>query len=124
MIYDIAPMAKPRMTKSDEWKRRPIVMRYRAFKDEVRLKSVEIPQPCKIVFNIKMPKSWSKKKKLAHIGKPHKQTPDIDNLLKGLMDAIYEDDAHIWAVLAIKQWSDVPSIEVNELRGLNLDVRV
>ena len=34
-----------------------------------------------------MPKSWSLKKKKAMNGKPHRQTADIDNLLKALIDA-------------------------------------
>ena len=38
MIYDITPCPKPRQTQSDKWKKRPPVLRYRAFADEVRLK--------------------------------------------------------------------------------------
>jgi len=34
--YKITPVPKPRQTRSDKWKQRPCVMRYRAFADEVR----------------------------------------------------------------------------------------
>ena len=37
-VYDITPMGKSRMTRADKWKKRPEVLRYRAFCDEVRLR--------------------------------------------------------------------------------------
>lgn len=36
--YPIVPVPKPRMTQRDKWQKRPAVMRYRAFCDEVRAK--------------------------------------------------------------------------------------
>jgi len=57
-----------------------------------------------------MPKSWSKKKKAEMINKPHKQKPDIDNLLKGLMDALLEEDSHVHTVFARKIWAEEGSI--------------
>lgn len=83
--YFINPLSKPRMTKSDSWKNRPVVMNYWAYKDLVKLHKVEIPAACHIVFYIAMPNSWSEKKKLAMNDRPHQQTPDIDNILKGLL---------------------------------------
>ena len=66
MIYDITPVPKPRQTQADKWKKRPAVMRYRAFADEVRLKKVYLPtERARVIFHIPMPKSWSKKKKTA-----------------------------------------------------------
>lgn len=52
-----------------------------------------------------MPPSWSEKKKLAMDGKPHQQTPDIDNLTKGYFDALYEQDCVIWKITAQKVWA-------------------
>ena len=43
-----------------------------------------------------MPKSWSKKKKAEYDGKPHQQKPDIDNYLKGYMDALLDEDCKVW----------------------------
>lgn len=112
MHYDITPLAKPRMTQRDKWKKRPAVLHYRAFKDEVRLKRVYIPQPCQIIFYIPMPKSWSKKKQSEMDGHAHTKKPDIDNLLKALMDAIFTDDSHIWNVHVIKKWSEKGGIRI------------
>ncbi len=36
--FPIDVVGKPRMTQRDKWKKRPCVLRYRAFADELRLK--------------------------------------------------------------------------------------
>ena len=114
MHYDITPLAKPRMTQRDKWKKRPAVLHYHAFKDECRLKRVEIPQPCKIIFYIPMPKSWSEDKKEDMYNTPHTAKPDLDNLMKALFDAVHKDDSHIWNVRTIKLWSHIGSIFIEK----------
>lgn len=113
--YDITPLAKPRMTQRDKWKKRPCVLHYYAFKDECRLKRVEIPQPCKIIFCVPMPESWSNKKRIKMNGKPHLQRPDLDNYLKALFDAVYVDDSHIWNVWAVKIWQEKGGIAISPM---------
>lgn len=101
------------MTQSDRWKQRPPVLRYRAFCDEVRLHGCAVPESgSHITFHIPMPKSWTKKKKAMMLGQPHKQVPDVDNLLKALLDAIYDDDKAVWDVRTTKRWADTPVIEI------------
>ena len=67
-----------------------------------------------------MPKSWSKKKKMQMLYCDHQQRPDIDNLLKGLMDALLEEDSHIHTVYARKIWSDEGAIDFYELTNITL----
>jgi Holliday junction resolvase RusA-like endonuclease len=100
------------MTRRDKWKKRPCVMRYRRFKDQCRAHRVELPQPCKVVFHMPMPKSWPANTKLGMDGLPHCTKPDLDNLLKALCDAVLVDDARIWSVSAEKRWSDKPGVEI------------
>ena len=108
-------MGKPRMTRADKWKKRPEVMRYRAFCDEVRLHSVNLPESAfHVTFVIPMPQSWSKKKRQQFDGQPHQSKPDMDNLMKALMDAIYEDDAHIWDGRITKRWGETGKIIIQE----------
>jgi Holliday junction resolvase RusA-like endonuclease len=112
-VYPIAPVPKPRMTQRDKWKKRPCVLRYRAFKDKVRVYRVTLPQPCRVVFWLPMPRSWTDTEKRAHDGQPHQQKPDLDNLLKALGDAVHSNDAHLWNIQAEKRWtSGKPRIEV------------
>ena len=100
----IEPNTKPRMTRADKWKKRPCIVQYREFKDKLReeCKRVELatlqPQLESLIFYIPMPDSWSKKKKLEMDGKPHQQSPDLDNLVKGFWDAILEQDNYIYSI--------------------------
>lgn len=68
----------------------------------------------KVTFSIPMPKSWSDKKKREMRYMPHKQTPDVDNLIKGLMDTLPED-SHIWNIHIEKVWDITGSIRVEQL---------
>jgi Holliday junction resolvase RusA-like endonuclease len=110
--YDITPVAKPRMTQSDKWKKRPATAKYWAFKDEVRAAGMTLWNGCTVVFHIPMPASWSVKKKHAMRGEYHTQKPDCDNLLKAALDAIYDDDAHLAHITIIKRWADTGAIVV------------
>lgn len=103
--YAITPIPKPRMTRSDKWMKRKCVMQYWAFKDEINSLKVRVnPDGCKITFVLPMPESWSKKKKTDMNGQPHRQKPDVDNLIKALCDALYDDDAHVWNIHISKVW--------------------
>lgn len=110
---DLSPVAKPRMVRSDKWKSRAITNHYWAFKDELKLKAnltglKELPSEIEnIHFTIPMPESWSKKKKEEMNGKPHLQTPDLDNLIKALQDCLCSQDKHIWKIgLIQKVWGE------------------
>lgn len=114
MRYLITPCPKPRQTRSDKWKKRPCVMRYRAFADECRLLGINIhDMGDTVIFHIPMPKSWSKKKKRLMDQRPHQQKPDIDNLLKSLLDATMKEDCTVWSISTYKQWSYDGAIEVD-----------
>lgn len=112
----ISPVPKPRMTRADTWKKRPCVMRYWAYKDQLRIllkeNDIVIKDNICIEFHVAMPKSWSKKRKDKVNGMYHQKRPDVDNLLKGFMDAIFEEDCHIHTVYAKKYWSIEPSITI------------
>ena len=117
ILLDITPVPKPRQTRADKWKKRPSVLRYRAFADEIRLKldSGTDLNDCNIKFALPMPKSWSKKKKKEMDGMPHQQTPDIDNLIKALLDAVYSNDSGIHSLGKIKKiWSTKGHIVICE----------
>ena len=114
--YPITPNTKPRMTQSDKWKKRPCVLQYRAFKDEVRLLKVVLPECHHVTFVVPMPSSWSLKKQKAHYGKPHQQRPDVDNFCKALFDAVFEEDSHIWDCRMTKIWGSNGEIRIREIK--------
>ncbi len=104
MTYNITPVPKPRQTQSDKWKQRPAIMKYRAFADECRYKKVKFGSGDHVIFVIPMPASWSKKKKKIYGTQPHRQKPDLDNLIKALGDSLYEDDSILYSYTATKVW--------------------
>lgn len=104
------PVAKPRQTRSDKWKQRPCVMRYRAWADVARF-HVNYVGPAAVGIDVRfylpMPVSWSTRKKVKHAGTLHRQKPDIDNCIKSIMDALLpKSDAAIARVSAVKFWDD------------------
>ena len=108
-VIKIIPMGKPRMTQRDKWQKRPCVLRYRAFKDELRAQVGPLPiDPFYVRFMafFPMPKSWSKKKKKEMTGKLHRSKPDIDNICKAILDTILKDDSKIGWVEMSKHWDD------------------
>lgn len=113
-VFDIVPVPKPRMTRRDKWKKRPAVVRYRMFCDEVRLMGVEVPMSgAAITFHVPMPKSWSNAKRERMAGQPHTQRPDIDNYLKALLDACLEEDAGVWSLAGLtKRWAYTGAITI------------
>lgn len=110
--YSITPVSKPRQTRSDVWKKRPCVVKYRKFADKCRELNIEIRPFDHVIFHIPMPKSWSNKKKLKMDSKPHLNRPDIDNLGKAIMDAVLKEDSHIHDIRLSKIWSFEGYIEI------------
>lgn len=115
-LQDFKTVPKPRQTRSDVWKQRPCVMNYRAFADELRLRFGKVPEGVEHIdlsIFIKMPETWSQKKKNEHKGRLHRQKPDIDNLLKAVMDALFINDAGIARIAAVKIWAPYDKIEIS-----------
>jgi len=121
----INPVAKPRQTQRDKWAKRPCVMRYRAFADQLRASGLTLPE-CgyHLIFVLPMPPSWTDKKRVKMNGKPHQQVPDKDNLEKAVLDALFENDCRVWDGRVSKFWGVrgkliVKEIEKPELRDQN-----
>lgn len=105
--YTVAPVPAPRQTRRDAYDPSDAVLRYRAFRDEIALRHVELPLPyAHVVFFVPMPSSWSKRKRRELALTPHTFKPDVDNLLKALVDAVYRDrdDGCVHDVRATKRW--------------------
>lgn len=106
MLYNITPVTAPRMTGRDVWLNPPreCVAKYFNFRDKVKEAGIKISSGARITFILPMAKSWSRKKMADHHKQPHMQTPDIDNLLKALLDSVFENDCHIHSLYIEKRW--------------------
>jgi len=117
--YSIIPVAKPRQSRRDQWLSppRPSVWKYRHFCDLCRYQKIFVPaSDATVTFILPMPEGWSKKKKKLFDGQKHIQTPDLDNLLKALGDALYDNDSCIWDVRITKIWGYEGKIVIKENR--------
>ena len=117
MIIHVDPMGAPRQTQRDRWAKRPVVLRYHAYKDTIREHTAHLVEACSLsmVFEIQPPKSWSQKKTAQMIGKPHQQKPDIDNLVKAVLDSMHQEDKHIHTVTARKVWGSVGRVTIEAI---------
>jgi len=114
----IDPVGKPRMTRRDAWAHRKCVDDYFAFKDKLVLLAKKskfiLPDKFRVEFLIRMPNSWSDKKKKEMIGKPHQQKPDLDNLVKSIMDCLRKSDASVYHINMSKTWWNEGKIIIYE----------
>ena len=123
--YDVCPVPKPRQTRADVWRKRPAVMRYRAFADELRLavrhRMFSVALPVHVLFVMPLPKRAGSRLS----GMRHAIRPDVDNLLKAFTDALWpEEDSHVWDVRATKVWGKSGAIWVRSLGPADLPKEV
>lgn len=112
---DVHPVPKPRMVKSDSYKKRDVVVKYWKYKDaiikesrKVNLKSLPGCIPM-IIFYVKIPKSNRKKIKE---NDPVLVRPDLDNYIKAIFDCLECEDNYIHTFSAAKRYSNNPRIEI------------
>lgn len=114
-FYPITPTPAPRQNRGDAWKPSAPVLRYRAFRDEVALRRVTVPDAgAHVLYLFAVPRSLSNRERTARLYGPHQQKPDKDNLEKGLIDAVYrdKDDARVWDLRGSKVWAPVAGIVI------------
>lgn len=109
------PFSAPRISRRDAWKPTPAVSRYYGNRDLFRMEAnklglSELPPAMGFIFHIPVSKSWNKGKKEAHIGQMHQLKPDLDNVIKAVLDCITygraKDDAHLGTIIfAQKLWT-------------------
>lgn len=90
----------------------------------------ETPLKAKVLIGMKVPKSYSKKKRERCLNgeiAPTKK-PDIDNVLKSIFDALngyaMSDDSQITEVIAEKIYSENPFVEVTIFEQREVDEAV
>lgn len=108
----VEPIGKPRMTRGDAWKKRKCVLEYWAFKDHVNYtkRGFQLGDRFTALFCVPFPKTYSKKKCKELFLKAHQEKPDLDNMLKAVLDALKPEDKRASDIRARKVWSYKPAI--------------
>lgn len=109
------PLSRPRFSKGHVYneQKSEMLIDYLSIKNQHGKKSLfRDPLHLDITFIFEIPKSYSIKRKSLIINKPHQVRPDIDNLLKYIMDvctgALYTDDKLITSISAEKIYGLYP----------------
>ena len=105
--FDIVPLGAVRMTKRGKFVKEN-AKRYLAYKEFIKTSATqqvkgeffeEGPIGVNIIFTMPIPPSWSQKKQREAVGRYHTNTPDIDNLIKGVFDSlnkvVWKDDKQL-----------------------------
>lgn len=105
-IIPITPMGAVRMTAKSKWvsKSAKRYLDYKRFIEMYALsKKITLGNTFRADFYLPIPKS--RIKKLKH-GDYHQQKPDLDNMIKGLLDALKKDDSDVSTIVCNKYWTD------------------
>jgi len=114
---DPCPASRPRVSRWSTY----YPKKYTQFKEEMKALTSEMDTTpseklisVDIEFNVKIPKSWTKKKKQEKNRKYCDNGCDIDNYLKAILDSLngvlFVDDRQVVEVYARKRYSDKPNI--------------
>ena len=117
--FDINPVpaARPRVSRWSTY----YPKKYTRFKKEMEALTGELDTtPCEnlvvvsLRFKIKIPQSWSKKKRLERENTYCNNNSDIDNYIKAMLDSLngvyFMDDRQVVEVFASKKYSNEPRI--------------
>jgi len=138
IIFQITPQTHVRATQGDSiyfripkdklrpagLKRRLRLERYNEYKLAIAALAKErhFVMPafgCFFKFFIPCPKSWSGVKRKRHHFTFHQARPDLDNLLKAVMDGLMREDKEIAHLQVAKYWVDFPEgwieIEIDDM---------
>ena len=129
--FDINPVpaARPRVSRWSTY----YPKKYTRFKKEMEALTGELDTtPCEnqvvvsLRFKIKIPQSWSKKKRLERENTYCNNNSDIDNYIKAMLDSLngvyFIDDRQVVEIFASKKYSNEPRI-LFKMMEINNDER-
>ncbi|MFQ3853375.1 RusA family crossover junction endodeoxyribonuclease [Staphylococcus sp. 2S1] len=115
-----APMAspRPRFRNNGKYVQTYMPSKYTNHKKNIQaqMPNLMIDTPIKLTIEFHFPllKSWSKKKHVAMIGQYKVTKPDIDNLIKTVLDAtnkhVWQDDNQIVEIASFKKYAETPKV--------------
>ena len=77
---------------------------------------IEGPIIVSMKFTFEIPKSYSKKKRSELLYRPKTTKPDLDNLVKAVLDGLqgeaFEDDSSVCGIVATKEYGTEPKVSI------------
>ena len=112
MTLSLKPMGKPRQSQSDKWRLRPVVCRYRSYADALRASFHLLPLAKFLQVGRVTVIATFMTKCSDRYGKPHRQKPDADNIMKGVKDSLIRKDETVYWELTEKRWGEQDSLKI------------
>lgn len=104
----VKPQGYKRMSRKSVWKYKDYHDYMNTIRETCQKARFEPGDALSLDFYIPMPKSWSKKKKAEMEFEPHQNRPDLDNLVKAVLDALFYQkkggDSCVYMLDAAKTW--------------------
>lgn len=111
LLGDPKPLHRPRFSHGKVYndQKSEMLVQYLSLKSQHGKQSLfQDPIHLDVTFIFQVPQSYTKKKQESMINKPYEGRPDLDNLVKMLMDictgALYTDDKIITSISAEKRY--------------------
>lgn len=103
------PKARPRVTKKGTFMPKKYMAKREKlqwlFKEAGGRLNIEGYVSLTVAFRFKMPKKWSKATKEQMNGRPCGKTPDLDNCIGAVMDALFAEDSRVVEIVGSKYWA-------------------
>jgi hypothetical protein len=117
-VLTIRAQGKPTMVSSDRYRKRPAVLRYRAYADHLRLLGAVLPESYLVIAYFAMPASWSNAERRRRDLTPHQVKPDGTNILKGIEDVLCpHGDQQLFDGRFRKVWAHADRIVIVDTRA-------
>ena len=125
VLGEVVPKGRPRFTRFGHAYTPEKTARYEREVKKIALATlrahslvdpISAPVLVSLTAYMKIPQSWSNKKRRAAIGTVHSKKPDLDNLVKSVVDGIngglLADDSQVCTINAKKLYGETPKVEV------------
>lgn len=109
--------ARPRVTVNGTYMPREYQAARRALRAAFGAVTVRPPWIVRVTAVRQMPASWSKRKRAELDGRWCVTKPDVDNIVAGVLDALFEEDSAVVSVSGMKVWGVAFGLKVEVWEG-------
>ena len=103
---------RPRVTANGTYMPREYQAARRALRVAFGEVTVRPPWIVRVTAVRRMPASWSRKKRAEMNGRWCLTKPDVDNIVAGVLDALFEEDSAVVSVSGMKVWGAAYRLKV------------
>ena len=104
--------ARPRVTTNGTYMPKGYQAARQALRAAFGAVTVRPPWIVRMTAVRQLPASWSKKRRAEADGTWCLTKPDIDNIVAGVLDALFEEDSAVVSIAGMKVWGEAPGLKI------------